>query len=149
MGNGESEAREQEVKPTLPQGEGKEHWCDVHKVMFFKRGKMQSYAHPVEGTKDWCHEHQQKALPAEQEVKPASPPAEAKAETKPEHVDRAALQREIAALTQAKGWAISQSLEWLKTNFNVAGTKFLSDTQLQEAINLLTAKAEDKGEVIK
>ena len=35
-----------------------QHWCKVHDTTFFKKGKMISYAHPIEGTdpKEWCHE---------------------------------------------------------------------------------------------
>ena len=34
------------------------HWCEKHKTKWFKRGKMQSYAHPIEGTDPakWCNE---------------------------------------------------------------------------------------------
>lgn len=36
-----------------------QHWCKDHDIAFFKRGKMKSYAHPIEGTEpvEWCHEH--------------------------------------------------------------------------------------------
>jgi len=35
-----------------------EHWCQDHNTAFFMRGRMISYAHPIEGTdpKEWCHE---------------------------------------------------------------------------------------------
>jgi len=33
-----------------------EHYCSVHKMKFFKKGKMQGYAHPIEGTDQWCNE---------------------------------------------------------------------------------------------
>ncbi len=36
--------------------ETKEHWCKEHNTAFFMRGKMKSYAHPIEGTKEWCYE---------------------------------------------------------------------------------------------
>lgn len=32
------------------------HYCSVHNANFFKRGRMKNYAHPIEGTKDWCNE---------------------------------------------------------------------------------------------
>jgi hypothetical protein len=32
------------------------HYCEVHNVNFFKSGRMKGYAHPIEGTKDWCNE---------------------------------------------------------------------------------------------
>jgi len=35
-----------------------EHWCPVHKVNFFMRGKMRAFAHPIEGNPgEWCNEH--------------------------------------------------------------------------------------------
>ena len=35
----------------------KGHWCAEHQVVFFKKGKMKSYAHPIGDTGEWCHEH--------------------------------------------------------------------------------------------
>lgn len=43
-----------------------EHWCSVHKTKFFKKGNMKGYAHPIEGTKDWCNEQE-----AQKPVEPA------------------------------------------------------------------------------
>ena len=42
--------------------EQKGHWCAEHKTVFFMKGKMKSYAHPIEGTDpvEWCHEHKAK-----------------------------------------------------------------------------------------
>jgi len=36
---------------------GREHWCEEHQTEFFKKGKMNSYAHPIEGSDKWCYEH--------------------------------------------------------------------------------------------
>ena len=33
-----------------------EHWCEVHQVNWFKRGRMRGYAHPIEGSGNWCNE---------------------------------------------------------------------------------------------
>lgn len=38
-----------------------EHWCKEHKTVFFKKGKMKNYAHPIvdeegEPTGEWCNE---------------------------------------------------------------------------------------------
>ena len=66
------------------EGDKGEHWCSQHNTFFFKRGKMKSYAHPVEGTKDWCHQatkavEQPPSTPATEThtVLPASPVASA------------------------------------------------------------------------
>jgi len=31
------------------------YWCREHKTLWFKRGKMTGFGHPVDGSKDWCH----------------------------------------------------------------------------------------------
>uniref|UniRef100_A0A6H1ZGC2 Uncharacterized protein n=1 Tax=viral metagenome TaxID=1070528 RepID=A0A6H1ZGC2_9ZZZZ len=33
-----------------------DHYCKIHNVNFFKKGKMKNYAHPIEGTDSWCSE---------------------------------------------------------------------------------------------
>lgn len=43
----------------------REHWCPDHKVVFFKKGKMTSYAHPIEGTKSWCYEKKEETIEPE------------------------------------------------------------------------------------
>ena len=39
-----------------------QHYCSIHKVNFFMKGKMKSFGHPIEGTDplEWCHEHKPK-----------------------------------------------------------------------------------------
>ena len=32
------------------------HWCEPHQTNWFKRGRMRNYAHPIEGTNEWCNE---------------------------------------------------------------------------------------------
>jgi hypothetical protein len=54
-----------------------DHWCDEHHTEYFKRGKMRNYAHPIEGTRDWCNERSEKAGDA---VDAASPPPDNTAE---------------------------------------------------------------------
>ena len=39
------------------------HYCPVHNVNFFKKGRMKNYAHPIEGTKEWCNEPEPLAEP--------------------------------------------------------------------------------------
>jgi len=36
-------------------GEASRYYCKEHKMLWFKRGKMTSYGHKVEGTDIWCH----------------------------------------------------------------------------------------------
>lgn len=42
-----------------------EHWCEEHQTKWFKRGKMKSYAHPIDGTDPvaWCHEPKEETRP--------------------------------------------------------------------------------------
>jgi len=47
----------EEVTDDMKQPDKTEHWCKLHDTQFFMRGKMKSFAHPVEGQKDWCYEH--------------------------------------------------------------------------------------------
>lgn len=39
-----------------------QHYCNIHQVNFFMKGKMKSFGHPIEGTDplEWCHEHKPK-----------------------------------------------------------------------------------------
>jgi hypothetical protein len=39
-------------------------YCAEHKTLWFKRGKMTSYAHPVEGSDKWCRQPAVKSVPA-------------------------------------------------------------------------------------
>jgi len=59
-----------------------EHWCPIHNVPFFKKGKMKSYAHPIEGTDpvEWCHEQTETAPEV---IEPSTEPVEI-GEQKPE-----------------------------------------------------------------
>jgi len=49
-----------------------EHWCAEHNTAFFelqpaggyvKKGKMKSYAHPIQDSDQWCHEHKTEKEP--------------------------------------------------------------------------------------
>jgi len=52
-----------------------QHWCKQHNTAFFMKGKMKSYAHPIEGTDPavWCHEHKEKPKP-DADLFPEDPP---------------------------------------------------------------------------
>ena len=51
------------TEPNTNDNNNPEHWCDEHNTTFFKKGKMRSYAHPIDGSEDadgkklWCYEH--------------------------------------------------------------------------------------------
>ena len=61
-----------------------EHWCELHKTKFFKRGKLETRAHPIDGTDpvEWCYEKKSKAQ-AEPEPSPEAV-VELPAKTPPE-----------------------------------------------------------------
>ena len=48
------------------------HYCAEHKVVFFKRGAMRGYAHPIEGTDPtkWCNEPESGGGPIPEGVTP-------------------------------------------------------------------------------
>jgi len=53
-----------------------EHWCKEHKTLFFMKGAMKNFAHPIlddngEKTGKWCNEPEA-APPAKEVAKPAS-----------------------------------------------------------------------------
>ena len=39
------------------------HYCPVHNANFFKKGRMKRYAHPIEGTDEWCNEPEEPKQP--------------------------------------------------------------------------------------
>jgi len=49
------------------------HYCQTHNVNFFKKGKMRGYAHPIEGTNDWCNEEDAGASPEQSHHEPEEP----------------------------------------------------------------------------
>lgn len=61
-----------EKKEAVSKPKETEHWCDEHNTAFFMRGKMKAFAHPIEGTDKWCHEHKEKEQPSEPESSPES-----------------------------------------------------------------------------
>jgi len=49
-------AQPQATSATTQQPTG--HWCSDHNTVFFKKGKMKGYAHPIGDTGEWCNEEQ-------------------------------------------------------------------------------------------
>jgi len=47
-------------KPVKDSPDERSHWCKEHNTAFFMSGKMKAYAHPIEGSDQWCHEHKDK-----------------------------------------------------------------------------------------
>ena len=49
-------AEEMSAETVIDNVDDGSHYCRTHKVNFFKRGKMRSYAHQIEDTGKWCNE---------------------------------------------------------------------------------------------
>lgn len=50
-----------DAEAAMPDREGtkettRRHWCSIHHAVFFKKGKMPVWAHPIAGTDKWCNE---------------------------------------------------------------------------------------------
>ena len=45
------------------------HYCTEHKTVFFKKGKMRGYAHPIGDTGEWCNEPEEGGDPIPEEKK--------------------------------------------------------------------------------
>jgi len=119
-----------------------QHWCKLHDTAFFKKGKMTSYAHPIEGTEptEWCYEpSKKKKKQAEQDAEELFPedPPNAKAasaavakpipgQTEPESViDLDWLQESLKAIRAKKleAWTEANLLSYIKATYKVeAGT---------------------------
>ena len=57
----------QETKQNPPMSEETSpHFCEIHGVNFFKKGKMKGYAHPIANTNGWCNESETIPEPPQQ-----------------------------------------------------------------------------------
>ena len=113
-----------------------EHYCPVHNVNFFKKGKMKGYAHPVEGTDEWCNEPE---LAPEATTATSEPPKPKTDSPLPKPAE--ILQGHCKTL----GWGDDEWHDYLFKNFK--GAKKLgdlSDKQVIIAINNLRAMAQVK-----
>lgn len=70
------------------------HWCPIHDVNFFKKGRMKGYAHQVEGTNEWCNEPEESPIPTQK------PPPQKAPEREPyaEQIDRVVADRDLSKL---------------------------------------------------
>lgn len=39
-----------------------DHWCAEHETVYFKKGAMKGYAHPIGDTSKWCNEEKKKPV---------------------------------------------------------------------------------------
>lgn len=78
------------------------HWCAKHNVKFFKTEKMKGYAHPIEGTKEWCNESETEKPKEEQPVVDTKPLFEAIRKYGKTEADMIALCKELGYPARAK-----------------------------------------------
>ncbi len=70
------------------------HWCSTHEVVFFKKGKMKGYAHPIEGTDpvEWCNEPEGE----EDEPKPPVPKTQKEDTGRGSPTERLSIEAQVA-----------------------------------------------------
>lgn len=145
----------EDMKQPKPNKKG--HYCELHALNFFMKGKMKSYAHPIGDTGEWCHEHkeqpkvdittnrivepkvQKTAVADEPEEKPESLPDAVTPENtgigeEPSPIDLDWLKDQLGVL-QGKGlkaWTNTNVLSYLNA---VTGQK---SGKISEAVKLLT-----------
>lgn len=98
--------------------------CPQHRIAWFRAGKMKSFAHPVEGSDEWCN------MPTEKEGTPPAKPA-------PSPTNGSGTQfeaRDISIQRQVALKAAQQAAEWL-----LANKPALAEDDLRKAYALQTA----------
>jgi len=119
------------------------HFCKEHNAVFFKKGKMKNFAHPIGDTGEWCNEGvvvegtaTVNAVPDPDSHEPPTPaPVKAEAKEKPAAViDMVQLKKDLDTL----GW--TEVIKWLRAKFNVTGAK------VSEIVAMLTPEEQREFE---
>jgi hypothetical protein len=106
------------------------HSCTVHHVPFFKKGKMKSYAHKIEGTDQWCNEPEAGAATATVEKPTTAPPAgvvieghatEAPAPATSEQAFAGIPSANLGAQPSATADPVKLDMDWVKSSLNALG----------------------------
>lgn len=121
-----------------------EHYCELHGVNYFLKGKMKAWAHPVKDengkdTGEWCHEHKEEPRPAPQHLPepPESTTEASKEEASPINLDWL---KENMVILQGKGlkaWTNANVLSYLNTITGKEATK------VSEAVKNLSKEQAD------
>ena len=106
-----------------------EHYCQVHKINFFKSAKMRSYAHKIEGTDEWCNETEPK--PSQIAPQSKSGGIETKAGENSQAVDS------------------HIDLEWLKTQLGVLQGKGVPGWSNKEVVEFLNGITHAKAATVR
>jgi len=116
------------VEKVTPAQDTSEHFCQEHGVPFFKKGKMKGYAHPIEGTDQWCNEETHEPQP---EATESSPVEEVKGITL----------KMLAEKATEKGYDPTEVKAIMASLFHAGSAKELSQEQRQELLDVM-----DKGD---
>jgi len=152
------------------QSSSKEHWCEKHQTNFFKKGKMKSYAHPIDGSKDadgrsvWCYENSKAESSPDAPQSTREPGVEAKAAPVPEEAEAAEEQTEELSGAASKvdpgwlketlaliHWPDATALSWIKAQCKVDADNLkeaiavMDDDQLKKFVGHITAMSEAAG----
>jgi len=116
--------------------ERKGHYCQLHKTVFFKKGRMKGYAHPIldengKPTGEWCNEGEAKAQEEGKEESQAEP-----SDVQPEmlgFIDKAWLREQLNILQSKKlsAWTNRNLLSYLN---NITGQQ---SEKVADAVKLL------------
>ena len=109
-----------------------EHWCKEHNTAFFKKGKMKAYAHPIEGSDQWCYEHKDKSTD-----KPKANPQAAKTTGDPAPAGKVEEILQYIA-DQMKFGNIKTARQWLEKSMEIDKERIDSDPEgvLKEVADL-------------
>lgn len=128
----------------------KEHYCETHKVNFFKKGNMKGYAHTIGNTKEWCNEIGDKpatAPPAESATS-ATPDGKAGKVEAPQTGEKLTAQMVTSVINKATkmGYTAEQLKTLLFVKFG-GGVQTVQDVPRSEVNKLI--EAIEKGEEMK
>ena len=124
----------------------KEHWCEKHQTHWFKRGRMASYAHPLDDGK-WCSEPAARPPAQAPQAQPSAPGA---VSTSGMSMVDAKVKLIRDNLTQA-GYSEQTIATWLETEFKVDSFEQLQEDskKLNEAYGLsIMVRDKVKGDEI-
>jgi len=130
-----------------------QHYCPIHEVPFFKKGRMRDYAHPIEGTDEWCNEvdsdkTKEKVEASPDELKPAQ--VAGKIEEHPEDAEQDV--KDLWPKDKALPVKEFINMYWLKESLEILqgkGIRAYSDAMVLKYLNAITKeKCKDIPEAV-
>ena len=112
------------------------HWCELHQVRFFKKGKMKSWAHPIKETspEEWCNEGEVDSGKTKGQVETEALPDEPQAPTSPIESEMSAITpTEIKTIQALYNWVAKHgktfTRSWVLANIGMTGKEIQADPQ--------------------